>query len=88
MTKRNSAIVESYKSATHSELYEVYDRYSSAKAKAFDYCKGLCAKKNGNGLRILSANTFVFTAAFTYEENGKSYLMYITPSNDLPIELD
>ena len=88
MTKRNAGIVESYKRGGYSSLEQCYGKCSNAKREAWDYCKALCQKKDGSGLKILSRNVYQFTAAFKYKENGKSYLMYITKSEDRPIELE
>ena len=66
MTQRDREIVERYERATATTLWDVYDRYSQAKAGAYDYCLWLQYDKGGHGLRILGANCFMFTAAFKY----------------------
>lgn len=88
MTKRNQSIVDRYNRSDEYELYQAYGSISSAKMKAWEYCKELCYKKTGTGLKIISHNSFQFTAGFTYEENGKKYLMYISKAMDLPILLE
>ncbi len=88
MTKRNAGIVAGYNRSSYTELNQCYDRCSNKKQNAWEYCKALCKKYNGNGLKILSYNGYQFTACFKYEENGKQYLMYINKSEDRPIELD
>ncbi len=88
MTKANAAIVRSYNNSTARNLYDVYGTFSAAKIPAFDYCRSLCYKSGGRDLRILSANTFQFTAAFRFEMSGEPYLMYITKSCDRAIKLD
>ena len=88
MTQRNREIVERYERETATTLWEVYGRYSQAKANAYDYCRRLQYEKGGHGLRILGANCFMFTAAFRYEVDGVPYLMYITKNADTPIRLE
>ena len=87
MTKRNQGIVKSYERSEKSNLNQCYGRFSKAKADAWEYCKELCKSKDGSGLKILSANVYQFTAGFKYEENGKQYLMYISKSENRPIEI-
>lgn len=88
MTKRNKGIIEAYRRSTDYGLYDVYSSFSSAKAKAWEYCKNLMAINNGRGLKVISANGFMFTAGFLFEENGVEYLMYITKTADTAIRLE
>lgn len=63
-------------------LDDVYGRYSTAKAVAWRDCERRCAEKNGYGLSVITYNTNVFTAGFTYEgEMGKMFYV-MTPSYD------
>ena len=78
---------ESYKRSTATELHHVYGSYSAAKAQAWKYCRDLMIKKNGHGLRIISANRWMFTAGFEYEEDGKQMFMYITKTKDVAVEV-
>ena len=88
MIKRDARIVESYNRSRVYSLSQCYGRFSSEKQSAWEYCQNLCRKKDGSGLKVISYNGWMFTAGFKYEENGKSYLMYITKSEDRPIELE
>ena len=83
-TKEACRITEMYENSSARTLADVYGRYSAKKAEAFASCQRLMAEHNGEDLRILSSNTFIFTAAFTMwsEETGEALLMYITPSRD------
>lgn len=83
-TKEARYITEQYKRSKATCLADVYGRYSSKKVEAFDYCRRLMAEHDGSDLRILSANTYIFTAAFQFmnKETGEAMLMYITPSKD------
>ena len=44
------------------QLSEVYGRYSSAKAHAWEYCESICAELDGRNLCITSNNVYVFSA--------------------------
>ena len=87
MTKRDKAIVEAYKASNKGNLWFAYKSFSKAKAEAWDYCEALCKEKNGEDLKVISANTSFFTAGFLFEEEGRDYLMYITASDDRAIAL-
>ena len=45
-------------------------------------------KYEGWGLKVLSYNTFMFTAAFLFEdkETGVIQMMYITPNYDIAVD--
>lgn len=83
-TKEARYITECYKRSKATCLADVYGRYSRAKEEAFNYCRRLMAEYDGEDLRILSANTFIFTACFQFmnKETGEAMLMYITPSKN------
>lgn len=78
---------ESYKRSNATSLYHVYSSYSHAKAEAWEYCVRLMGEKDGHGLRIISSNSYMFTAGFEYEEDGKQMFMYISPSKDVAVEV-
>lgn len=56
MTKANEARYNSLMRASATRLDDVYDRYSSAKASAYMYCKRKCDEQDGYNFRIISAN--------------------------------
>lgn len=71
-------------------LSAVYDSYSHAKERVWDYCVRLCNEVNGTGLAIRSHNTFTFTANFYFyhPDNGREMLAIITPSYNHAYYLD
>lgn len=85
-TARNN--INRYNYSTDYRLEDVYGRYSSAKARAWNYCVELMKKYNGYGLKVLSSNTFMFTAGFLFEdkETGAVQFMFITPSYDCVVD--
>ena len=48
---------------------------------AYLRCQEIKLKLNGYGLKLLTHNTFMFTAGFLAELNGKDIFVVITPNN-------
>lgn len=73
-----------YKMSDAYSLWDVYNSYSQAKEKAFNYCLKLQGERFGSAVKILGANSMTFSAAFTYinKEDGKTYFVYITKDHD------
>lgn len=71
-------------------LDEVYGTYSVAKSYAWRHCEILCSELDGFNLCITSANTFVFTAQFEFDnpENGRPMVCHIMPSRTYAMYLD
>lgn len=65
-------------------LNHAYERFSQAKANAWEYCERLEAKFTGTGLRIISHNGWQFSAGFTGvdPDTGEVMFMFITKSKD------
>lgn len=61
-----------YKGST---LFDVYGTYSSAKARAYEYCRELCSKYDGENFYISSSNAFCFTIAFRFNKPDSGELM-------------
>ena len=80
------ANIESYKRSRMYDIGDAYGRYSSAKAHAWEYCVSRCETLNGDCLKVISKNTFVFTAGFTFMEDGKRKFYYITPNYDAVVD--
>ena len=72
------------------QLSEVYGRYSSAKAAAWEECELICAELDGRNLCITSYNAFVFIAQFEFHhpENGRPMVCRITPAQVQAMYLD
>lgn len=77
-------------SSKGNKLDEVYGRYSVAKTHAWEHCESLCSELDGRYLCITSANTFVFTAQFEFDnpENGRPMVCHITPTQTYAMYLD
>ena len=78
---------EAYKRSYDYSLRDVYTSWSTAKEKAWDYCKELMDKFDGRGLKVISHSRHMFTAGFMFEEDGKTMFMFISPSRDIAIEV-
>lgn len=76
MTKRQREIYEAYLNSHDYDLDDAYGRYSEKKRRAWDNCKSLMFKNEGNNLRVISHNGYMFTAGFLFDDGRK--MMYIT----------
>lgn len=61
-------------------LSDVYDSYSAAKERAYDYCVRLCEEFDGWGFQIASHNCMTFSVQFEFRNplNGCIMLAFIT----------
>lgn len=67
-------------------LYKAYGKFSKKKIEAWEDCRRLCYEYNGHDLKIITHNTYVFTAGFVYEdEDGDRMFMYITPTGHIVV---
>jgi len=87
-TENDKRVSDLYDKARATNLWEAYGSHSRAKDEAWVYCRALCYKYGGHGLKVLTANTFQFTAAFLYTdaETGRRMVMRITKAHDTPHE--
>lgn len=83
-----TANINRYNNSTDYSLGDVYGRYSAAKAQAWNYCVELMKKYDGYGLKVLSSNTFMFTAGFLFvdKDTGVIQFMFITPNYDCIVD--
>ena len=70
------------------ELYKAYDSASAAKWRAWEHCKETCYVLRGWGLRVITYNTYMFTAGFMFKEDGVEKFCYITPTHEEIVEVD
>lgn len=87
-TQKAESIYDAFRRSSDVTLYDVYGRYSQAKADAYEYCRKREQEFNSCNGVITSYNIFQFTYAFIGLCNGKHYLVYITKSADYAIELE
>ena len=86
---RAKANIKAWRNSDMYSLYHAYNDFSANKARAWRYCEELCKKHNGYGLKVISKNTFMFTAGFEFvdKENGNTKFMYITPNYDIAVDM-
>ena len=92
MNARMTSAYERYTASDNYSLYDVYKTFSPAKARAWECCKDLCDRNGGYALKVISANTFAFTAGFCVDtfqnpdgsegDTSHKVFFYITPSSD------
>lgn len=87
MKKNLSGYYQQWKRSSNTELWQVYGRYSTAKANAMDWCKNKMKNMGGHDMRIISANGWRFTVGWLYEENGKKMFNVETSSNSYEWEV-
>lgn len=63
-TKKAAQFIHAYNNSNAGTLSQVYGRYSAEKARAERDCLSKMVNENGNGFRIISANTFCFSCGW------------------------
>lgn len=69
-------------------LSQVYDSWSTAKQKAYDYCLNLARECDYLSYAIVSHNCFMFTFGFTFVCNEHIWYAHITKEYDYVMRLD
>ena len=88
MNKKQQQLLNNYLKSSDYYLYDVYTRCSLEKEIAYDRIRCECAYNDGFDLRICSANTFVFTMAYSYYAGDKLHLRYHTRDNVYDFEIE
>lgn len=89
-TERRLAIshYDDYKRSDMYELRDAYGSYSAAKASAWRDCERLMDSYSGWGLKVISANGWMFTAGFEFcGEEGQLMFMYISKTHHIAVEV-
>ena len=63
-TIKGQNFINAYNTSSAASLADVYGRPSTAKTRAEHFCRVLMNDENGEDFRIISANTFAFSAAW------------------------
>lgn len=93
MNKNQTGMYHSYLRSSATELWQVYDNYSTAKARGMEYCKNLQRELNGYDGRITGHSCHFFSYAFRFEhvneETGvcEEWLCYCTHANDYKFKI-
>lgn len=91
MERRALGAIAQYEASRMLDLSDAYGRWSDAKAAAWRYCEARCEAYNGENrcetLKVISKNTNIFTAGFTFtDEDGNEKFYYITPTYDVIVD--
>lgn len=71
------------------ELNEIYDRYSEAKRKAYEYCyEQYLASENSSAFSIISHNTFGFSVSWVCTIDGHEGMRIETPKNSYFVDFE
>lgn len=72
-----------------SSLYNLYDKWSAEKEKAFDWCwNQYCNDENSSDFGVGNANCFGFTASWLLTKDGENCMRVETKDNSYLIWLD
>lgn len=80
-TKRGQELLQRANVYVGTTLREAYGRFSTAKERAYDHCRMLCAMEQGQNFHICGKNTSCFTVAWEtakgwrLETKDNSYLI-------------
>ena len=88
LNKREKSFQDAYLSSTDNSLFDAYDNVSKAKWKAWEHCEAVCKEHDGWDLKVISHNSFQFTAGFEFENpaTGAIALYIITKSDEFAFE--
>lgn len=86
-SKRAKRLIDLYDKSTIYSIYGAYSRPSQAKLIEFEYCEKCAYEDDGTSPRILSYNTYCFTAGYRIWREGKPFLKVYTRDNIYIIEL-
>lgn len=77
-----------YQKSTKTNLYHCYNSFSDKKEKAWKHCQDLVKYYQGENLKVVYFNGWIFTCGFICYINGLKHFIYITPYREeaLPLE--
>lgn len=88
-TKRGQNIIAMGERCCWSSLSNIYDRWSDAKQRAFDWCwEQFCKDENSTAFGVGNANSFGFTASWLLTKDGEDCLRVETKDNSYLVWLD
>ena len=79
MNKKQTAIYERWLKSDKINLYDCYKHPADDKLNVESIIARQCIALHGKRYRILAYNSYCFTAAFSYENVGKTFLVYHAP---------
>lgn len=88
LNKREKNFQHAYMRSNDYSLFDAYKNVSREKFRAWEHCEVLCKENDGWDLKVISYNSFQFTAGFefTNPETGAVSLCIITKSDEFAFE--
>lgn len=87
--KNGQRIISMGERCTARSIRELYNNYSDAKARAYNWCREqYCNDENATAFGVGSANTFGFTASWLTVINGENAMRVETKDNSYLVWLD
>ena len=80
MNKRLTSAYKRWQESDMDSLWKAYAHASKDKWEAWDDCRKTCFALGGRDLKVIGANTYVFSAGFVFEKDGVQKFCYITKS--------
>lgn len=90
LNKDEQRYQQKYLDSNDYSLFDVYESVSRKKWEAWEHCEAVCKEHKGWNLKVLSYNSWQFTAGFKFEnpETGAISLYIITKSREFAFEED
>lgn len=81
--------IKGWRNSDCTELYDAYGKCSKKKRNAWQHCKDLQKEYNGRDLKIISHNSYKFTAGFEFvdPDTGEIMFMYIGPGYNQAVSI-
>ena len=88
-TQKAKFYINNFERSTKRNLWECYKtRASKEKEEVFEKYQKICDDLGGHNFKITSASRFFVSFGFLVDEENKTFLYCITPSQDYKIEME
>ena len=88
-TKRGQRVISMGERCCWASLNNLYDRWSDAKQRAFDWCwEQYCKDEYSTAFGVGNANSFGFTASWVLIKDGENCMRVETKDNSYLVWLD
>ena len=90
LNKREKNFQDAYFKSSNYSLFDAYESVSRKKWEAWEHCEALCKEHGGWDLKVISHNSWQFTAGFEFTNpaTGAIALCIITKSDEFAFEVD
>ena len=88
-TKRGQSLIDMGTRCCWQSLHNLYDSWSNAKQRAYDYCwEQYCNDNESTAFGVGNANSFGFTASWLFVKDGENVMRIETKDNSYLVYLD